>query len=270
MSPTCPWRRRTGPTTLRRSTRNAHDPSSRLSAGRTPASFSAGRQAPTAQLLPGTLAHAVQSDLPGTSFFDVYYNLFGLAEPVGANDDAQTQATKTFAYFQAKLFFNATLCIKNRDRFVVFLKRQIGDTFELVGQGWDQTYGLKCEPQFGTYDAYLNHFRDVAINLNLVNGNSETGLNMRHFEITAAGGFLLCYQHPELANHFEIGKECAVFCNEQDLLEKIRYYLQHQDERIEIARAGQKRTLNENLYSHRLETLLAMAPVRQLTPSGAR
>ena len=69
---------------------------------------------------------------------------------------------------------------------------------------------------------------------------------------------MLCYNHPELAENFEIGKECAVFKDESDLLDKIEYYLAHSDERVAIALAGQKRTLSQHLYSNRLRTLLEL------------
>lgn len=100
-------------------------------------------------------------------------------------------------------------------------------------------------------------------------GIAETGLNMRHFEITAAGGFLLCYDQPELADHFVPEKECVVFRNAHDLLEEIRYYLAHADERTAIAEAGQRRTLAQHLYRHRLQTLLQTAAARRL-PSHAQ
>jgi spore maturation protein CgeB len=85
---------------------------------------------------------------------------------------------------------------------------------------------------------------------------------MRHFEITAAGGFMMCYDQAELAEHFEVGKECVVFQSETDLLEKIRYYLDHPDERLAIALAGQKRTLSSHLYRHRLQALLKSVELR--------
>lgn len=214
------------------------------------------------RLLAGSLAHAVRADLPATTFDEVYHDLYALGERPSESDNIQTQIHKTAAYFNAKLFYNAMLCIRNRDRFVIFLKRRLGDNFHLVGKGWDTTYGLATAAPLATTDAYLNHFRESAINLNLVNGNAETGLNMRHFEITAAGGFMMCYDQAELAEHFEVGKECVVFRNETDLLEKIRYYLDHPDERLAIALAGQKRTLSSHLYRHRLQALLKSVELR--------
>ncbi len=207
-------------------------------------------------LFAGTLAHAVRGDLRHASFFDIYHDLYALAEPVCPDDSLDTQVRKALAYFGAKLFYNASLCIRNRDRFVIFLKRKLDDTFRLIGNGWEAAYGLEQESPIETADEYFSHFRETAINLNLVNGNAETGLNMRHFEITAAGGFMLCHDQPEIKEHFEVGKECVVFHDEADLLEKIRYYLSRPSERTAIALAGQRRTLSQHLYSHRLQTIL--------------
>jgi len=218
--------------------------------------FRTGNSFPADRLLPGSLALAVQSDLPQVSFYDAYHDLFGFGAPITEADDVTTQIHKTAAYLNAKLFYNAALCMRQRDRFVIFLKRKLGDRFRLIGPRWDEAYGLRAEPPFASTEDYFNHFRESAINLNWVNGNAETGLNLRHFEITAAGGFMLCRQQPELADCFEIGTECAVFQSEQDLLEKIHFYLGHPEQRAAIALAGQRRTLSEHMFSHRLRTLL--------------
>jgi len=225
--------------------------------------FAPDRAAPTSALLAGALAHAVRADLPRLWFHDIYHDLYGLGALPTEGDDLDVRCGKALAYFNAKLFFNASLCIANRDRFVIFLSRRLGDRFQLVGAGWEKAYGLNTATPFPTTDAYLRHFRETAVNLNLVNGNAESGLNMRHFEITAAGGFMLCRRQPELEECFEIGKECAVFTDEADLLEKIEYYLAHPDERAAIALAGQRRTLAQHLYSHRLRTLLEMLQPRR-------
>ncbi len=216
--------------------------------------FSSNAAVPSSTLLAGAMAHAARSDLPGLSFYDLYHNFYGLGALPVDGEELTARIHKVTAYLNAKLFFNATMCLRNRDRFVIFLKRQFGERFHLAGKGWDSAYGLPTAPRFETRDDYLKHFRNVAINLNFVNGNAETGLNMRHFEITAAGGFMLCYQQPELGELFEIGKECAVFTSEADLLDKINYYLDRPQERADIALAGQRRTLSQHLYSHRLRT----------------
>jgi Glycosyl transferases group 1/DUF based on E. rectale Gene description (DUF3880) len=223
--------------------------------------FSPQANTPTQSLLAGTFAHSIRADMPDVCFYDIFYNFLRPTEPPTPDEPLESRINKAQQYFQHKLFYNAMLCIKQRDRFVVFLKHELGDNFALIGHRWDQAYGLKCEPQLPTTDAYLNHFRETAINLNFVNGNSDSGLNMRHYEITAAGGFMLCYHHPELEDQFEIGTECETFESERELLDKIRFYLEHPERRIEIAAAGQRRTLSQHLYSHRLKRMLDVANV---------
>lgn len=226
---------------------------------------------PTGSLLGGVLTHASGRPGSGPTFLDAYHDWYALGEPVEPDDTPPTRVEKTVKYFNAKLFFNAAQCIRNRDRYVVFLQRHLGKSFELVGRGWNEAYGLAALPPYPGGAQYLQSFRDVAINLNLVNGNAETGLNMRHFEITAAGGFMLCAHQPELTEHFEIGKECVAFADEEDLLDKIAYYLVHPEERAEIARNGQRRTLAQHLYSRRLQTILRAARYEPAAaePAGA-
>ncbi len=217
--------------------------------------FGPKRSAPTDRLLPAALALGVRSDLPNMSYFEAYFDLYGVAALPSKDADLPSRIQAVADYFNTKVFYNAHLCIKQRDRFVLFLKRKLGDVFTLIGDRWDTAYGLRCQPKLPTTEAYLDHFRTTAINLNFVNGNSESGLNMRHFEITAAGGFMMCYHTAEIDDFFEVDSECVTFHNEKELLEKVRYYLDHPQERVDIAHRGQQRTLREHLYSHRLETI---------------
>lgn len=225
--------------------------------------FAQGSAVSAQSLMMGALAHAVRGDLPNATFYEVYHDAYRVAEEVKPDDAPEARLQKTTDYFASKLYYNAALAIRARDRFVIFLSKHLGERFELIGPRWDQLYGLPTRPALPSYDEYLNHFRRTAINLNFVNGNAETGLNMRHFEITAAGGFLLCYDHPELHDCFEVGRECDVFKNENDLLQKIDYYLGHPEERAAIAAAGQRRALAQHLFSHRLQSLLGSLQVRK-------
>lgn len=224
--------------------------------------FAPGNSTPTRNLLAGVVAQASRSISGGALFRDVFYDLYHLGDPVNPAAALDEVVPRVVDYYAHKLFHHAALCIRNRDRFVIFLSKHMGERFELVGRGWDSAYGLPSRPQIGPTDDYFAHLRETAININLVNGNAETGLNMRHFEITAAGGFMLCHDQPELSDHLVIGKECAVFHDEQDLMGKIDYYLSHPEERAEIALAGQRRTLSQHLYRHRLERVIQVLSTR--------
>lgn len=219
------------------------------------------------QLFAGLTAAAVNADMPDIMFHQVYYDLYQFAEPAAEGDDRSLRAARALEYFNQKFAYNAYLALKQRDRFARFLKLKLGDKFELIGDYWQTNYGLAHTPRIWDRAVMADRMRRVPICLNLVKGNFETGLILRHFEITGFGGFMLTYDRAELRNCFDVGTECDVFHNEQEVLEKIAHYLNHPKERREMAAAGQRRTLSEHLYSHRLQTLVSLLRKAGMLPA---
>lgn len=80
--------------------------------------------------------------------------------------------------------------------------------------------------------------------------------NMTLYETTGIGSLLLTDHKKNLGDLFEVGKEVIAYENADDCIEKIRYYLEHEDERAAIAANGQKRTLKAHTYFHRMQQLL--------------
>lgn len=210
------------------------------------------------QLLPGLTAAAVNADAPGTPFHRTYFDLYGFGEAGNAVDSVEIGARKAAEYFNTKFVYNAYLALRQRDRFAVFLQKHLGERFELTGDHWEKDHGLHSLPTIRDRAALFRRMREVPICLNLVKGCLESGLNLRHFEVTAAGGFLLTYWTPDLPKYFEPGKECETFRSETELLTKVRYYLENRAQRDRIAAAGQRRTLREHLYSHRIRDLVKL------------
>lgn len=83
-----------------------------------------------------------------------------------------------------------------------------------------------------------------------------TCIKGRDLEVPAAGGFYLTTYDAELADLFDIGREIVCYRNEIDCVELIRYYLEHEDERRAIARAGRERCVLEHTWQARLQGLL--------------
>ena len=86
----------------------------------------------------------------------------------------------------------------------------------------------------------------------------------RHFEINACRAFPLSFQVEGLERHYRLGEELAIFASVEDLIEKIRHYLRRDDERLQVAAAGYRRTLADHTMERRLEAL-----VQQATAAGA-
>ena len=72
--------------------------------------------------------------------------------------------------------------------------------------------------------------------------------NMRLFEATGAGAMLITEAAPNLADYFEPGHEVVTYDGPADLMEKLRHYLEHDEERKRIAAAGQARSLRDHSY----------------------
>jgi ubiquinone/menaquinone biosynthesis C-methylase UbiE len=77
--------------------------------------------------------------------------------------------------------------------------------------------------------------------------------NMRTFEATGSGAFLLTEHFGNLQRYFEPGKEIETFRDKKELIEKIDYYLAHPEKCRQIARRGQQRCLKDYSMEKRAE-----------------
>jgi hypothetical protein len=89
---------------------------------------------------------------------------------------------------------------------------------------------------------------------------SQNGdLNLRNLEVISAGGFLLTDQLSFASGLDELlapGTYCDTYNSEAELLEKVRYYLDHPQEAIQIARRAYH-TFDEKWHPrHRIQNLL--------------
>lgn len=89
-----------------------------------------------------------------------------------------------------------------------------------------------------------------------VEAKVRDGIKGRHFEIAGCGGFQLTYYCEDLERHYRIGDEVAVYLDLEDLIEKVRYYLENEGERGRIATAGYERAVREHTATRRLTDLL--------------
>ena len=78
----------------------------------------------------------------------------------------------------------------------------------------------------------------------------------RSVEIPACGSMLLAERTPDHQSMFREGVEAEFFASDDELIEKARHYLDHEDERLQIAQAGRERCLRDYSPSIQIERIL--------------
>lgn len=111
----------------------------------------------------------------------------------------------------------------------------------------------------GAIDFYDNMpyvFKCSKINLNISLRSIKNGIPLRCMDIMGAGGFLLSNYQSDFLQHFVPDEDFVFFESKEDLLAKCAYYLEHEDERLRIARNGYEKVKQFHSYDVRVKELL--------------
>ena len=106
----------------------------------------------------------------------------------------------------------------------------------------------------------------IAINMHRAHddetfNNNSAGIlavspNPRTFEIASCATLQLTDIRDDLVSFYTPDVDIVTYSSPQEMVEKIEYYLIHEDERREIAKRGMERTLRQHTYAIRLDTML--------------
>ena len=99
-------------------------------------------------------------------------------------------------------------------------------------------------------------FNTAKININLNMHCISSGIPLRVTDILACEGFCLTNYQPEIAEYFEDGVDLVMYNDIEDMLNKIDYYLEHEEERKLIAHNGYLKVKDDFDYSVRIRQIL--------------
>ncbi len=99
-------------------------------------------------------------------------------------------------------------------------------------------------------------FKNTDINLNITLRSIQRGIPLRCMDIMGCGGFLLTNYQEDFLHFFEPFEDYVYYESRQDLLDKIDYYLAHDEERVKIAKSGYEKVKASHTYKLRLEEIL--------------
>lgn len=101
--------------------------------------------------------------------------------------------------------------------------------------------GRLLVPAFGSIRSNIREFR----------AKRRDQIKGRNFEIPGCRTFLVTTRVPGLEEYFRLEEEVVTFENQSELIDKVRHYLDHADEREKIAEAGYQRILRDHTYEKR-------------------
>lgn len=100
-------------------------------------------------------------------------------------------------------------------------------------------------------------YNSTKVNIN-VTEQGINNINYRVFEVLASSGFLLTDYMEDLPKLFELGKELETYKNEEEMFDKIDFYLKNQNLAQAIARNGRKCIVNNHTFKDRVNKILKM------------
>ena len=150
-----------------------------------------------------------------------------------------------------------------RAAFLLYLAEN-GVKVTIWGNGWGSWVGrslnLDVRNDFLFGEDYTKAICATKINLNFLRKINRDEVTSRSVEIPACGGFMLAERTGRHLDFFIEGSEAEFFASKEELLAKIRTYLNNSLEREKIAQAGRKLCLSSG-YSMREQLTLILAEV---------
>lgn len=151
----------------------------------------------------------------------------------------------------------------------VFFQGLMDFDFKIWGTEWDYLSPLaRCIQKNGerlSPDEYVKIYNASKINLNLHSSSYHEGVdpsgdfvNPRVFELASCGAFQLVDYRTELDNLFKVDEEIICYRDLRELRERIKFYLEHPEEREKISENARIKALKFHTFENRMEEMLSI------------
>ncbi len=230
--------------------------------------------------LGGTYVKDVEPYVKFLTKLDKFYTMDADAVPelkeLGVNVDYMTEGCHIpqhkpviFNSFQKKkygadiVFLGSTGSIHpNREKLLKRIADE-GFDFKIYGEvGYEENSEPEWIKKHHTGYAAINNYHSMACRASKIvigiDGWPERkhSMSARIYRTLCAGAFLLTTHTKDIEDFFVPGEHLDVFDDENDMIEKIIKYLQDDELREKIAKAGQELVQKEHTFKHRLQRII--------------
>lgn len=132
---------------------------------------------------------------------------------------------------------------------------------------FEQEHNFKPETQFfnsPSFEEMIRLYSEFAISLGIIDTWNTYllkkplfKLHLRTFEIPMCGGLQIVNRTPELQNYFDEGKEIILYDSNEDMIDKIQFYLldKNTNLRLKMKLAARIRAENDHTWSKRFQKI---------------
>ncbi|HAR62970.1 MAG: hypothetical protein DKM50_03925 [Candidatus Margulisiibacteriota bacterium] len=199
-----------------------------------------------------------------------YYNQLGIR----LQELANTELKKKAADASYKLFTCETVLPREQDCFFTDYSCYINDrannykrktylaqlsqshTLDIFGNSsWSSLKSIRLHSPVDYQSRLAKIFAQSKINLNLTTAQLTTALNQRVFDCFGSGNFMLTDYQEDLDYLFP-KDSVPHFTSKTELIEKVDYYLNFPEDRIEITKIIQAEILQKHTWKHRMQEVL--------------
>ena len=154
--------------------------------------------------------------------------------------------------FAAEVSFVGT-CYPERCELIRYLNTQLDTPVRVWGRGWRHCKSVQSHGALSLADSLKVHACS-SISLNLHHLDTDNGCNMKFYEIPAAGGFQICDWQP-LLEETALGRQAVACRSLAEFAEKMHYYLAHEQERRQLAKAASQTVFTTADYPSKLAAI---------------
>lgn len=161
-----------------------------------------------------------------------------------------------------KLFAKEGFKLK-RDIKISFIGQKYGKRQEIIeylykkgisvyvrGLGWNEG-SVSQEEMVNIFSNSL-----LVLGIGYIGDTKKTALKGRDFEVPMTGAAYITTYNDELSNYFNENREIIFYENKDELVNKIKYYLNNSTEAIQIGYYGRRKALNDYKWQNKWEKII--------------